>query len=55
VLGSEENTGLLITLGGGAVVAKVRTKWPNDDNPQTKVRRLTNLIAAEMEAWADEE
>jgi hypothetical protein len=54
VRGSKENTGLLITLGGGAAVAKVRTKWPNDDHLQTKVRRLANLIAAEMKAWADE-
>jgi hypothetical protein len=54
VRGSKENTGLLITLGGGAAVAKVRTKWPNDDNLQTKVRRLAHLIAAEMKAWADE-
>ena len=54
VRGSKKNTGLLITLGGGAAVAKVRTKWPNDDNLRTKVRRLANLIAAEMKAWADE-
>jgi hypothetical protein len=53
--GSKENTGLLITLGGGAGVAKLRTKWSNDDNLKTKVRRLADLIAAEMKAWADEE
>jgi hypothetical protein len=56
VRGSKENTGLLITLGGGAVAAKVRTKLSNDDNLQTnKVRRLADLMAAEMKAWADEE
>jgi hypothetical protein len=54
VRGSKENTGLLITLGGGAAVAKVRSKWPNEDNLQTKVLRLANLIATEMKAWADE-
>jgi hypothetical protein len=55
VLKSKENTGLLITLGGGAAVAKVRTKWSNDDNLKTKVRRSADLMAAEMKAWADEE
>jgi hypothetical protein len=30
--GSKENTGLLISLGGGAVVAKVRTRWPANNN-----------------------
>jgi hypothetical protein len=49
--GSKENTGLLINLGSVATFAKVRTKWPNDDNIQTYVRCLANLIAAEMKAW----
>jgi hypothetical protein len=46
--GGKENTGLLISLGGGTAVAKVRTKWPN------RVRKLTNLIASEMKVWAGE-
>jgi hypothetical protein len=49
---SKENTGLLITLGGGAAVAKVRTKWPDNDGVQTRMRRLANLMAMEMKAWA---
>jgi hypothetical protein len=52
---SKENTGLLITMGGATVVAKVRTKWPNDDNLQTKVKSMAHLIAVEMDAWARNE
>jgi hypothetical protein len=52
---SKESTGLLITLGGGAAVAKVRTKWPDNGNVQAKVRQLAKLLAAEMKAWADKE
>jgi hypothetical protein len=55
VNGSKESAGLLIRLGGGAAMAKVRTKWPNNDKVQTQVRQLANLLAAEMKAWADEE
>jgi hypothetical protein len=52
--GSKETTGLLIALGGGAAVAKVRTKWPDNDDVQSSVRNLVKLIGAEMKAWADE-
>jgi hypothetical protein len=52
VKGSKENTGLLITLGGGAAVAKVRTKWPDNNDVQTQVRKLAILIASEMKSWA---
>jgi hypothetical protein len=52
--GSEENIGLLISLGGAAAVAKVRTKWPDNNDVQASVRKLANLIAAEMKTWADE-
>jgi hypothetical protein len=55
VRGSKENTGLLISLCGGAAVAKVRTKWSENDKVQTQVRKLAKLLAAEMKAWADEE
>jgi hypothetical protein len=53
--GSKENTELLITLGGGAAVAKVRRKWPDKDEIQTWVRRLSNLFVAEWKAWGDED
>jgi hypothetical protein len=52
VNGSNENTGLLITLGGATAVAKVRNKWPNNDNVQTQVRCLNTLIVAEMKTWS---
>jgi hypothetical protein len=51
VKGSKENTELLITSGGGAAVAKVRTKWPDDDKVQTQVQRLVNIFAAGWKAW----
>jgi hypothetical protein len=53
--GSKENTGLLISLGGAAAVAKVRTKWPDNNDVQARVRKLAKLIVAEMKTWADEE
>jgi hypothetical protein len=53
--GCEENTALLISCGGAAAMAKVRTKWPENDGVQTQVRKLAELIAAEVKAWADEE
>jgi hypothetical protein len=55
VKGSKENTGRLITLGGAAAVAKVRTKWSDNDDVQTQVRKLADLIVSEMKAWAGEE
>ena len=53
VNGSKESTELLITLGGGAVVAKVRRKWSDNEEVQTQVRRLNNMIVAEMKTWTD--
>jgi hypothetical protein len=47
---SKENTRLLIRLGGGAAVYKVRTKWSDNNDVQTQVRRLVDLIASE---WKD--
>jgi hypothetical protein len=41
---SKENTWLLINLGGGAVVAKVTTKWPDNTIVQTDVRRLAQMF-----------
>jgi hypothetical protein len=55
VNGSKENTGLLISLCGGAAVAKVRTKWPDNNDVQYRVRRLARLLASEMKSWADDE
>jgi hypothetical protein len=55
VNGSKEKTGLLITLGGTTVVAKVRIKWLGIDLVQLQVRRLAKLISSEVKAWADEE
>jgi hypothetical protein len=55
VNGSKQNTELLISFGGGATVAKVRTKWPDNDDVLFHVRRLASLIASEMKAWVDEE
>jgi hypothetical protein len=54
VNGSKENTELLISLGGGAAVAKVRRKWPNNDLIQTLVRKLARLFALEWKACANE-
>jgi hypothetical protein len=54
VLGSKERTGLLISLGGGAAVANVRAKWPDNAKVQIGVRKLAKLIATEMNSWADE-
>jgi hypothetical protein len=48
---SKESVGRLITLGGGSALAKVRTKWPDNNDVQTEVRELANLIVAEMKAW----
>jgi hypothetical protein len=55
VNGSKENTGLLISLGGATAVAKVRTKWPDNNDVQTPVREFANLFVAEIKTWADDE
>jgi hypothetical protein len=49
-----ENTRLLISLGGAAAVAKVRTKWPDNSDIQALVRKLAKLIVTEMKTWANE-
>jgi hypothetical protein len=51
---SKENTKLLISMGGATAVAKVRSKWRNNDLVQTWVRKLANLIGTEMNSWTDE-
>jgi hypothetical protein len=51
VRGSKEYTGFLITSGGGAAIAKVKTKWPDHGKVQTAVKRVTKLIAKEMCSW----
>ena len=55
VHGSKETKGLLITLGGGAAVAKVRRKWLDNDKVQTQVRQLVKCFATEWKAWDDED
>jgi hypothetical protein len=50
---SKENTRLLIALCGTAAVAKVRTKWPDDNDVQVHVRALVNRIVAVMKTWAN--
>jgi hypothetical protein len=52
--GSKENAGLLISLGGGAAVEKVRRKWPDNIDVQSHVKVLANTFAAEWKARADE-
>jgi hypothetical protein len=52
---SKENTGLLISRGGATALAKVRTKWPDNECVQIRVRELGNCIAAEMKTWGGEE
>jgi hypothetical protein len=44
--GSKKNTGLLISLGGGAAVNKVKTKWPDNNDVQTQVRRVIAQMTA---------
>jgi hypothetical protein len=48
---SKENTKLLISLGGATAVAKVSTEWPDNNDVQTPMRKLANLIGAEMKTW----
>jgi hypothetical protein len=55
VYDSKENTGRLITLGGGAAVDKVRTKWADNNDVQTHVRDSAECFAAEWKARCDEE
>jgi hypothetical protein len=52
---SKENTELLITFGGGAAVAKVRTKWPDNNDVQTPVRKLAKLFVTAWKARGDAE
>lgn len=53
VRGCKERTGILISLGGAAAVAKVRTRWPDNHDFQKWVRSLLRLIVDEMESWID--
>jgi hypothetical protein len=55
VNGSKENTVLLISLCGATAVAKVRRKWPDNNDVQIQVRRLSRLLGSEMKSWADDE
>jgi hypothetical protein len=50
VQGSNENTKLLIRLGGATAVLKLREEWQ-----RIWVRSLTKLIGTEINSWADEE
>jgi hypothetical protein len=53
VQSSNGNIGLLISLGGGAAAAKVRTRWSENDNVQAHVRKLAYHFAAEWKTWTD--
>jgi hypothetical protein len=55
VSGSKGNTGLLISLGGGAAVAKVRSTWLDFNPSRLRAGKLADLMGVEMKAWADEE
>jgi hypothetical protein len=55
ILHSRGQQGKHRAVDGGVAVAKIRTKWPNNEDVQTWVRKLANLIGVEMKAWADEE
>jgi hypothetical protein len=50
VVGSKENTGRLTTLGGEAAVLKVRTKWPDSNDVQAQVYKLSCIFEA---GWKD--
>jgi hypothetical protein len=54
-IGCKENAGLLISLGRGAAVAKVRKEWPDNNDVQTRVRKLASIFAVEWKACVDEE
>jgi hypothetical protein len=54
VHGSKENTELLITLGGGAAVAKVITKWPDIKDVQAQVKKLASIFEAGWTARSSE-
>jgi hypothetical protein len=55
VMNSKENVGLLIILGGAAAVAKVRSKWPDNDKVQKHVRRLSKMFGAHFIRWGIDE
>jgi hypothetical protein len=48
---SRENTKLLISLGGATAVAKVSTKWSDNNDVQKEMRKLAKLFVAEMKHW----
>jgi hypothetical protein len=52
---SKEDTEMLISLGGGAAVVRVKNKWPENRMVQTEVQCLAKLLAMEMYSWVDEE
>jgi hypothetical protein len=45
--GSKGRTELLIDLGGGAAVAKVRKEWLDNNDVQTQVRKVAYSFATE--------
>jgi hypothetical protein len=48
---SEENIRLFISLGGATAVAKLRVKWPDDNDIRAWVRNHAKLIGTEMKSW----
>jgi hypothetical protein len=51
---SKENIALCISLGGGAVVPKVKNKWPYNEKVYSGVQQLAKLIRDEMKTWIPE-
>jgi hypothetical protein len=47
----QENTALMVSLGGTAAVDKVRTKWRDNGKVQEQVRRLLACIISQLKTW----
>jgi hypothetical protein len=55
IKGSQKNTETLIGLGGAAVLVQVKNKWPDNTVVQPPLRRLSKMIAEEINSWVDSE
>ena len=52
---SKKNTETLIGLGGAAVLVQVKNKWLDNTVVQPPLRRLSKMIAEEINSWVDYE
>jgi hypothetical protein len=43
----------LIGLGGAAVLVQVKNQWPDNVVVQPPLRRLSKMIAEEINSWVD--